>query len=673
MAESTNRYAVVTGSNKGVGFETVRQLASKGITVVLTARDEERGLKAVEKLKQSGLSSQVVFHQLDVADPASIASLAEFIKIEFGKLDILVNNAGTMGAIVDVDGFKAAVASGAADDSGESVDFNKLFTETYELTQECVQINYYGGKRTAEALIPLLQLSDSPRIVNVTSSTGKLKNIPSDWVKGVLSADVENLFEESVDEVLTEFLSDFKDGLRETKGWPSLISAYTVSKAAMNAYTRILAKKYPGFRVNSLCPGFVKTDINFNAGVVSVEEGASHSVRLALLPGDGPSGKFFVQSEVRVKVVLTALDEKRGHEAIEKLKDYGFSDLVVYHQLDVTDPNSIASLVDFVKSQFGKLYILFSCKSSLSFMFPSHLIIMAELTKRCAVVTGSNKGIGFETVKQLASNGTTVVLTARDEKKGLEAVEKLKESGLSGQVVFHQLDVADPASIASLAHFIKTQFGKLDILVNNAGIVGGIIDADRFRAASECGVEGGQNDWTKFLTDTYELTEECLQVNYYGAKRTAEALIPLLQLADSPRVVNVSSSMGKLKKIPSDRVKGVLSADVENLSEDSVDQVLTDFLNDLREGLLENKGWPSLMSGYTVSKAAINAYTRILAKKYPGFRVNSVCPGYVKTDINFNNGFMTVGEGAASVVNLALLPDNGPTGQFFFRFKVSCL
>ncbi|VVA39330.1 Hypothetical predicted protein [Prunus dulcis] len=89
---------------------------------------------------------------------------------------------------------------------------------------------------------------------------------------------------------------------------------------------------------------------------------------------------------------------------------------------------------------------------------------MAEATKRYAVVTGANKGIGLETVRQLASNGFTVVLTARDEKRGLEAAEKLKESGLSGQVVFHQLDVANPATVASLADFIKTQFGKLDIL-----------------------------------------------------------------------------------------------------------------------------------------------------------------------------------------------------------------
>ena len=84
---------------------------------------------------------------------------------------------------------------------------------------------------------------------------------------------------------------------------------------------------------------------------------------------------------------------------------------------------------------------------------------------RHAVVTGANKGIGFEIVRQLASNGVTVILTARDENRGLEAVEKLKEKGLSDNVLFHPLDVANPTSIARLADFIKTRFGKLDILV----------------------------------------------------------------------------------------------------------------------------------------------------------------------------------------------------------------
>ncbi|KAK2650371.1 hypothetical protein Ddye_017860 [Dipteronia dyeriana] len=124
--------------------------------------------------------------------------------------------------------------------------------------------------------------------------------------------------------------------------------------------------------------------------------------------------------------------------------------------------------------------------------------------KRYAVATGANKGIGFEICKQLASKGVLVVLTSRDEKRGLEAVEKLKESGLSDYVIFHQLDVTDPASIASLADFIKTQFGKLDILVNNAGYIGAILHSDAFVRAFEAAGDWVYNLYINvylFLTD----------------------------------------------------------------------------------------------------------------------------------------------------------------------------
>ncbi|KAL0425963.1 UNVERIFIED_CONTAM: (+)-neomenthol dehydrogenase [Sesamum radiatum] len=290
MAEVTKKYAVVTGANKGIGLEVCRQLATQGVTVVLTARDEKRGLEAVEKLKASSLSGSVIFHQLDVADLASIASLAEFIKSQFGKLDILVNNAGIGGVTVDNDGIRAITG-------GAKINWSEIMTQTYDVGAECFQINYYGAKRTTEALLPLLQLSDSPRIVNVSSSMGKLKNIPNEWAKGVLN-DAENLTEERIDQVLNEFLKDFKEGSLEAKGWPSYFSAYILSKAAMNAYTRILAKKYPNFRINCVCPGYVKTDINFNTGYLTTEEGAESPVRLALLPDDGPSGQFFVRKEV---------------------------------------------------------------------------------------------------------------------------------------------------------------------------------------------------------------------------------------------------------------------------------------------------------------------------------------------------------------------------------------
>ncbi|TYJ27006.1 hypothetical protein E1A91_A07G157500v1 [Gossypium mustelinum] len=266
MTEATKRYAVVTGANKGVGLEICKQLAQNGIMVVLTARDEKRDLEALESLKHSGLSDYLVFHQLDVADPKSIASLADFVKKQFGKLDILVNSRD--------------IWSKATDDN-------------YELAEECLKTNYYGAKRTAEALIPLLQLSDLPRIVNVSSSVVMLKG-KGEKLKGVLTGVTT---EEKLNDLITEYLKDFKEGLHGSKGWPTFISAYTVSKVALNAYTRILANKYPDFCINSVCPGYAKTDINLNTGTITAEEGAVTPVKLALLPKGGPSGLFFVKSE----------------------------------------------------------------------------------------------------------------------------------------------------------------------------------------------------------------------------------------------------------------------------------------------------------------------------------------------------------------------------------------
>ncbi|MED6217225.1 (+)-neomenthol dehydrogenase, variant 4 [Stylosanthes scabra] len=288
------RYAVVTGANKGIGFGICKQLASNGITVILTARDEKRGLEALHNLKDLGLSGHVLFHQLDVTDANSIASLATFIKTHFGKLDILVNNAGITGALVDRDAFIAILASGVRVDT---IDWRRIVSQNYEYAEAGVRTNYYGVKGMCEALIPLLQLSDSPKIVSVSSSMGKLQHLSNEWAKKMLSDD-ESLTEEKIDEVSNQFLRDFEEGSLETKGWPASLSAYIVSKAALNAYTRILAKKYPSFCINAVCPGFVKTDINFNTGNLSVDEGAESAVRLALLPNGNQSGLFFVRSDV---------------------------------------------------------------------------------------------------------------------------------------------------------------------------------------------------------------------------------------------------------------------------------------------------------------------------------------------------------------------------------------
>lgn len=123
------------------------------------------------------------------------------------------------------------------------------------------------------------------------------QEIPNEWAQGVLT-DAESLTEEKLDEVLSEFLKDFKEGSLEAKGWPAYTSAYIVSKAVLNAYTRILAKKYPSFCINCLCPGYVNTDINFHLGPLTADESAKRVLRLALLPSGGPSGLFFAKNEV---------------------------------------------------------------------------------------------------------------------------------------------------------------------------------------------------------------------------------------------------------------------------------------------------------------------------------------------------------------------------------------
>ncbi|KAL9234455.1 hypothetical protein vseg_009326 [Gypsophila vaccaria] len=286
------RYAVVTGANKGIGLEVCRQLALQGVVVVLTSRDEKRGLEALDSLKKSGISSDnLEFHQLDVTDSSSVASLADFVKAKFGKLDILVNNAGILGAIADMD---VLFAAGFPEHENLSADME---TQTYEQAQECVKTNYYGVKTTTQALLPLLELSNSPRIINVSSASGKLLHIRNDQIRGILG-NIEELTEEKVEMILDEYLRDFKDGTFVEKGWIPVLSSYFASKAAVSAYTRILAKKHPAMIINCLCPGFIKTDINGHSGTLSVELGGARVVRLALAPHGSPSGLYYTNDQV---------------------------------------------------------------------------------------------------------------------------------------------------------------------------------------------------------------------------------------------------------------------------------------------------------------------------------------------------------------------------------------
>src|SRR5690242_7593999 len=222
-----------------------------------------------------------------------------------------------------------------------------------------------------------------------------------------------------------------------------------------------------------------------------------------------------------------------------------------------------------------------------------------------ALVTGANRGIGREVARQLAVRGYEVLLSAREEAQAQAAAAQIGEE-TRAQVRPMTLDVSSPQSIERAAESIAKDPAKLDVLVNNAGV------------GLDFGTSGTEPDFATI--------ERTLQTNFYGAYRLTVAVLSLLRASAHPRIVNVSSGMG---------------------------------------GVAEMGGWSP---GYRVSKAALNAATRILSTelKDAGFLVNSACPGFVKTDMGSPMGaYKSVEDGAAGIVWLATLPADGPTGGFF--------
>ncbi|KAK1419803.1 hypothetical protein QVD17_29161 [Tagetes erecta] len=289
------RYAIVTGGNRGIGYEICRQLASKGVEVILTSRNQDRGEEAVKNLNASGFSN-VIFHQLDITDPSSISCLAKFVQTHFGKLDILINNAAEIGLIIHDEEFRALGGFVHVLDE-EAHLLTNIIEQPYELGERCLKINYHATKTITESFIPLLQLSKSPRIVNVSSVYGDLYWLHNEKLKEELQ-DIDNLTDERLDEIVQWFLTDFKTGQLKKNGWPLTVSAYKVSKIALNAYTRLMAKKYKDIFVNCVHPGYIKTGMTSQTGFATVEEGAKGPVMVALLPDNGPSGVYFDQTQI---------------------------------------------------------------------------------------------------------------------------------------------------------------------------------------------------------------------------------------------------------------------------------------------------------------------------------------------------------------------------------------
>ncbi len=229
--------ALITGANKSIGFEAARQLLQQGYHVYLGSRDAQRGQQAVDQLRAEGLS-EVELLVIDVADSASIAAAREALGQKTEALDVLINNAGILGGMAQ-----------------------PALTTSVGLIKEVFDTNVFGVIEVTQVFIDLLRRSAAPRIVNVTSGLGSLTlHTDPSWkyyaVKG---------------------------------------AAYQPSKAALNAYTIMLAYELRDtpFKVNAVDPGYTATDFNHHSGPGTVHDAAARVVRAALLGPDGPTSQFF--------------------------------------------------------------------------------------------------------------------------------------------------------------------------------------------------------------------------------------------------------------------------------------------------------------------------------------------------------------------------------------------
>jgi NAD(P)-dependent dehydrogenase (short-subunit alcohol dehydrogenase family) len=232
----TTKIALITGANKGIGFETARQLGARDMTVLVGARDAERGHEAEQALRDGGADARFV--PLDVTEAKSIQQAAEWVDAEYGRLDVLVNNAGT-----------ASVARRGYPPSQSSLEDMRAVYE----------INVFGVVAVTNAMLPLLRRAPAARIVNVSSEVGSI--------------------------------TAESDPAHPLSQIPASVP-YPSSKAALNMITAMYAKELrdTSIKVNAANPGFTATDFNNHRGFRSASEGAEPSVYLATLPDDGPSG-----------------------------------------------------------------------------------------------------------------------------------------------------------------------------------------------------------------------------------------------------------------------------------------------------------------------------------------------------------------------------------------------
>jgi NAD(P)-dependent dehydrogenase (short-subunit alcohol dehydrogenase family) len=235
--------------------------------------------------------------------------------------------------------------------------------------------------------------------------------------------------------------------------------------------------------------------------------------------------------------------------------------------------------------------------------------------KKIALITGANRGLGFETAKQLGEKGITIIVAARKQAAADEAVTKLTAQGIEAYGI--QLDVTNAAERAGAASYVADKFGKLDILVNNAGV--------------------GPKDDSAFVKKNVETTADefayVFEANFFSVVYLTNALLPLLKKSEAGRIVNLSSILGSLT--------------VHSIPNGPIDA--------------------AKRLSYNASKTALNAFTIHLAQELAGtgIKVNSVHPGWVKTEIGTDSAPMEIPDGAKTSVEMALVGEDGPNGKFF--------
>ncbi|KAG0554909.1 hypothetical protein M758_12G132300 [Ceratodon purpureus] len=273
---SKDTVAVITGANQGIGYEIARQLAQNGLTVVATARSEERGKAAVEALrKELGGEAQelVAFHLLDVTSDESVAALAQWLRQTYRGVDILVNNAGIARA---------------------------------ETEEKIFDTNYYGVKRVTKAILPLLRPSPAgARVINLTSDLGILKSLSDKYC--VEWKDRDQITEDQIDHFIQQYLGESKEGTSKSEEWEDVYKVYFLTKVALNAYTSVLAREVGPAKekvyVNCFNPGLTRTNMNDYLSTLqgntfqinTLQEAAMTGIWLALHPVGGPHGKYLEQ------------------------------------------------------------------------------------------------------------------------------------------------------------------------------------------------------------------------------------------------------------------------------------------------------------------------------------------------------------------------------------------